>query len=115
MPASVSTAVAPLRLELPERVYLEQVAQQGFNEPGATALVCTLVPGVAWAERERALAEVQTEGMAFLVWDALAGVADVLVSMWEDNGPSLDPWGRPQLTSEPGGDGLLVSVPMDER
>lgn len=83
--------------------------------PITALLVCTLVPGVARAERERALAEVQTEGMAFLVWDALAGVTDVLVSMWEDNGPSLDPWGRPQSTTEPGGDGLLVSVPMDER
>lgn len=83
--------------------------------PITALLVCTLVPGVAWAERERARAEVQTEGMAFLAWDALAGVADVLVSMWEDNGPSLDPWRRPKLTSEPGGDGLLVSVPMNER
>jgi hypothetical protein len=31
VPASVSTAVAPLRLELPERVHLEQVAQQGLQ------------------------------------------------------------------------------------
>lgn len=83
--------------------------------PIAALLVCMLVPGVTRAEREQTPAKAQTEGMAFLVWDALAGVADVLVSMWEDNGPSLDPWGRPQSTTEPGGDGLRVSVPMDER
>lgn len=83
--------------------------------PATALLMSMLVPGVAWAERKRSLAEVQTEGVAFLVWDALAGVADVLVSMWEDNGPSLDPWGRPKTTAEPGGGGLLVSVPVDER
>lgn len=83
--------------------------------PITALLVSMLVPGVARAEREQTLAKVQTEGMASLVWNALAGVADALVSMWEDNGPSLDPWGRPQSTTEPGGDGLLVSVPMDER
>ncbi len=78
-------------------------------------VVLMLVAGLARAEGNRSLAEVRSDGTASLNWSALGDFADVLVAMWDDNGPSLDPWGRPNLTSDPGGEGLLSGVLADER
>lgn len=48
-------------------------------------------------------------------WSGLAEAFDLLVAAWEDNGPGLDPWGKPKVSSEPGADDRLTETATEER